>query len=87
MSEAEMIEKKGSDAVRKLRLHKLQNGAPFMINSKELPAGECYLEYPDGKIVLVRLARNSMDYSITRELSIEETILIRKKYQLESFHA
>jgi hypothetical protein len=87
MSEAEIIEKSGADAVRKLRLIKLQSGSPFMINSRELPAGQCYLEYPDGKIELVSLAANSIDFSVVRELTNEESMLIRLKYQLESFHA
>jgi len=87
MSEAEIIEKKGAEAVRKLRLQKLQKGSPFMINSKELPAGQCYLEYPDGRIVLVSLTPNSMDYSVIKELTLAEIAIIRKKYQLHSFHA
>ena len=86
MSEREIIEKRGNEAVRKLRLQKLQKGTPFMINSKELPAGQCYLEYPDGKIVLVSLSKNSMDYSVTRELTIEENAMIRKKFKLHSIH-
>ena len=86
MSEREIIEKRGNEVVRKLRLQKLQKGTPFMINSKELPAGQCYLEYPDGKIVLVSLSKNSMDYSVTRELTIEENAMIRKKFKLHSIH-
>jgi hypothetical protein len=50
MSEINQIEKVGGAAVRKLRLKKLQSGLPFMINSKDLPANHCYLEYPDGMI-------------------------------------
>jgi hypothetical protein len=87
MSEAEIIEKNGADAVRKLRLLKLQSGRPFMINSRELPTDQCYLEFPDGKIELVSLAANSIDFSVIRELTSEESVLIRVKYQLESFHA
>ena len=87
MSEAEIIEKKGADAVRKLRLLKLQTGKPFMINAKELPIGQCYLEYPDGKIALVSIMQNSIDFSIIRELTIEECNQIRVKYQLETFYA
>jgi hypothetical protein len=87
MSEAEIIEKNGADAVRKLRLLKLQSGSPFMINSRELPTGHCYLEFPDGKIELVSLAANASDFSVIRKLTNEESMLVRLKYQLESFHA
>ncbi len=86
MSEAEIIQKKGSDAVKKLRFEKLKNGNPFMINSNDLPTGQCYLEYPDGKITLVRLSENSLDFTLIRELADEESKIIRTKYQLESFN-
>lgn len=53
------IEKSGTDAVRALRILKLENGLPFMINDPELPSNQCYLEYPDGKIILVILVQHA----------------------------
>jgi hypothetical protein len=38
-------EKIGTLAVKNLRVKKLHNGIPFMINSRELPIGQTYLEY------------------------------------------
>jgi len=51
----QIIEKVGNEAVQKLRLRKLRDGHPFMINSKDLRSNQCYLEYPDGSIQLVFL--------------------------------
>ena len=87
MTKAKILEKSGTDAVRKLRLEKLRKGLPFMINSNELPLGQCYLEYPDGKITLVFLPEGSMDFLLLRELTFEESHQIRQKYHLETFHA
>lgn len=87
MTKAEILEKSGNDAVRRLRLEKLRKGVPFMINSRELPLGQCYLEYPDGKITLVFLPEGSMDFLLIRELTLQESQQIRQKYHLESFHA
>ncbi len=44
------IQKAGNEAVQRLRKQKLSSGHPFMINSKTLPKGQCYLEFPDGHI-------------------------------------
>lgn len=74
----------GTDAVKKLRLNKLRHGNPFMINSRELPAGQCYLEYPSGSIVLATLSRSGKDFDIVRELSSIEAVELRKKFSLES---
>jgi hypothetical protein len=58
------IEKSATDAVRALRIRKLGNGLPFMINDAELPSNKCYLEYPDGKIILVALVQHARDFSL-----------------------
>jgi len=76
------LEKTGNEAVQKLRLKKLRNGFPFMINSKELPSGQCYLEYPNGNINLVTIKKAARDFTLIRELSPEERTVIRKKYSL-----
>jgi hydrogenase maturation factor HypF (carbamoyltransferase family) len=57
MTALQIIEKKGNDAVRRLRLQKLRSGHPFMINSNDLESYQCYLEYPDGSIKLVLMNR------------------------------
>jgi hypothetical protein len=73
----------GTDAVKKLRVVKLRQGHPFMINSRELPDGQCYLEYPTGSIVLATLSKSSRDFIILRELSALEIVTLRKKFNLE----
>ena len=72
MTALQSIAKIGNDAVKELRLHKLRNGQPFMINSKDLKCNQCFLEYPDGTIQLVFLkpgARKVADIPF-KELSL-----------------
>ncbi len=79
------IEEIGNAAVRKLRKGKLQSGLPFMINSKELPSNQCYLEYPDGRIVLVTISKNERDFQLIRNLSAAEILYVREKYGLSMY--
>lgn len=72
----------GSEAVKKLRKKKLQEGHPFMINAAHLPAGQCYLEYPSGSIKLAIIVESKRDLDILKELDNRETLIVRKKYNL-----
>lgn len=72
----------GTEAVKQLRLRKLLNGHPFMINSRELPANHCYLEFPDGSIKLVTVLDSQRDFTIIKELSTAESQTIRHKFHL-----
>ncbi len=76
------IENKGTTAVKRLRSEKLAKGLPFMINSKELPSSQCYLEYPNGSIQLVALSKNARDFDVIRELSLQENRQLRTKFGL-----
>jgi hypothetical protein len=76
------IERNGTAAVKRLRLKKLSNGLPFMINTKDLPGNQCYLEYPGGTIELVKIERSAKDFTVIRTLSSIEVTAIRKKYNL-----
>ena len=80
MMELRTIGKKGTEAVKKLRLQKLINGHPFMINSNDLISNQCYLEYPDGSIKLVTIKKNARDFNIIRELSTTEANTLRIRY-------
>ena len=80
MSVLQTIEKVGNDAVQELRLQKLNGGHPFMINSRELDSHQCYLEYPDGKILLVFLKRVAREFTVIRTLSLVEAQALRKRY-------
>ena len=72
----------GTNAVKKLRIDKLGKGLPFMINSRELPTEECYLEFPTGTIKLVRMARDKRDFITIKELSEKESAFVRIKFRL-----
>ena len=80
MTALQTIEQIGNEAVRKLRLQKLRNGRPFMINSQDLPTDQCYLEFPEGTIKLVQLKQSAKDFTVLRILSAEEEQKIRRKY-------
>jgi len=76
------IEQKGTNAVKKLRLERLGKGLPFMINSRELPAEQCYFEYPDGVIRLVKISTDKTDFVVLKEYSKKESSTIRNKFHL-----
>ena len=79
------LEKSGLKAIKILRESKFRSGLPFMINSKELPSDQCYLEYPDGSIELVTLSRKDNDFKVMAEFSSEQGKTIRKKFKLPQF--
>ncbi|MEP7142240.1 MAG: hypothetical protein ABI707_05185 [Ferruginibacter sp.] len=82
MREIQEIERRGTSAVKRLRLKKLQSGYPFMINSRDLPGNQCYLEYPDGSISLVTLVKSAGDFTVIRKLTRDEQNNIRVRYNL-----
>lgn len=49
-----------------------------MINSLALPDGQCWLEYPCGKIHLVKLSKSRMDFDIIKVLTVKEVEEVRK---------
>lgn len=82
MQVLQQVEEVGTIAVKKLRIQKLNDGIPFMINSGELPDGQCYLEYPDGSIQLVSIVPGGRDFIPVRTLTKKEAATIRTKYNL-----
>jgi len=82
MSDLEILEKIGTDAVLRLRKSKLSTGKPFMINSKNLPSKQSYLEYPDGSIKIVTVAADAHSFEIIRTLSDDEAESIRFSFSL-----
>lgn len=78
------IQKNGTAAVVRLRKQKLSSGHPFMINSRKLPKGQCYLEYPDGTIKLAEISSTKRDFIIIKELNTIEGTSIRKLHHLIS---
>lgn len=87
MTALQIIEKIGNEAVQELRLEKLRSGHPFMINSKELESNQCYLEYPDGRILLVFLKNAAREFTVIRTLSLAEAEVLREKYGFPSFQS
>jgi hypothetical protein len=85
MTSLQAIEKIGNDAVQELRLQKLCNGHPFMINCNELEPSQCYLEYPHGNILLVFLKKGARDFTAIRTLSSAEAKRLRDRYRLPNF--
>jgi hypothetical protein len=79
MTVLESIGKIGTDAVMELRLRKLQNGLPFMIDSDDLESDQCYLEFPDGAIKLVSLRTGAREFTTIRTLSANEARSLRVK--------
>jgi len=86
MTVLQTIEKIGNEAVQELRLQKLHGGNSFMINSRELESNQCYLEYPDGKILLVFLKNAAREFTVVRTLSLEDAEALRKKYGFSSLY-
>jgi len=82
MSGMEIIENVGTDAVRRLRSAKLNAGKPFMINSKDLPSQQSYMEFPDNTVKIVSVAANGQSFVTVVELSLEEANAVRSKYNL-----
>ena len=85
MKSLKAIEKIGNDAVQELRLQKLRDGHPFMINCNQLESNQCYLEYPDGNILLVFLKKGARDFTVIRPLSLGEARRLRDRYGLPNF--
>lgn len=53
-----------------------------MIYSNELPTQFVYLEFASGLIQLAEVKSGSREFSIVRDLSIDEAAAVRKKFKL-----
>lgn len=82
MNKIKMIERIGSEAVRRLRSTKLTSGKTFMITSKNLPLKHTYLEFPDRSIKIVTLAANQNDFVVLDILNDFEADKLRESYGL-----
>lgn len=75
--------KKGTLAVKTLRISRLKNGLPFMINVKGLEEGLCYMEYPDGSIHLVEKSTDGNDFKTLDVLGMSEALELRRRFNLD----
>ncbi len=73
----------GTNSVKKLRESKLKSGLPFMINIKELPTNQCYLEYPDGSIKLMAVVHATVNMNVVRELTATEADQLRLRLHFQ----
>ena len=65
---AENQVKTAQKEIKALRRKRLSDGLTFMINSESLPSGQCYLEFPDGLIVIAKANLKESDFEIIEEL-------------------
>lgn len=79
---AKKMEQSARRKIRQLRKQKLEQGLPFMIGSEELPAQQCYLEFPDGSIKIVEAGARNSDFKIIEELDFLNADWIRRKLKL-----
>jgi hypothetical protein len=82
MESIEKLQEISATVVRNLRKQKLSMGHPFMINSRDLPAKQSYLEYPDTSIKIVSVGLDSRSFTEIRKLSNQEAAAVRKLYNL-----
>jgi len=81
-ADLKVLEITGAEAVKRLRKRKLAAGKPFMINAKDLPVKQSYLEYPDNTISLVTIAEDQHSFTVLRNLSGNEATAIRLRFNL-----
>jgi hypothetical protein len=68
--------------IKALRKRRLEEGLTFMINSESLPKCQCYLEFPDGLIVIAKANSKESDFEIIEELDGFEINKLRKELNL-----
>ena len=76
------MEQSARRKIRQLRKKKLQQGLPFMISSDDLPAQQCYLEFPDGSIKIAEAGSRTADFKIIEELDYFNAQLLRESLKL-----
>lgn len=82
IEQLEFINHIGTNGVRDLRRQKLSSGLPFMINSSELSSSQCYLEFSNGSIKLVRINISGNDFDTIRELTSKEANALRHRFNI-----
>lgn len=75
-------QKKAITVIYELRKKRLKEGKAFMINSNLLPSHQCYLEFPDGTIVIAKANSKESDFKIVEELDGFEINNLRKNLKL-----
>lgn len=82
MGELDVLSAIGTNAVKRLRDEKLASGIPFMINSKDLPRKQSYMEFPDRTIEIVTVSADAHSFITIKTLDASEADAIRRRYNL-----
>lgn len=83
---AKSLERTAKKAINLLRKKKLSQGVPFMINSTLLPSHECFLEYPNGLIEIIRADPEACDFKVVEKLNPISIKLLRGTLKLKPFN-
>ena len=72
------------DVLRNLRAKNFSRDLPFLILSNELPEGQVYKEYADGRIEIQQISSVGKEFSVRvlRILATHEAEIIRRAYEL-----
>ena len=83
-SEIALQERKITAAFKDLRHYKFKQNLPFLILSEELPEGQSYLEYANGRVELQEVyeAGATLKAKQVRVLSKAEAITVRVNHGL-----
>ena len=76
------IEERAKEVIGQIRKETLQRGEPFMVYDNNLPAGQYYMEYPEGDICIVSVSAEKNDFIVQQELSVYEVTNLRRKHLL-----
>lgn len=79
---AKLHERSAARAIKLLRKKKLSQGLPFMINSHLLPYDQCYMEYPNGSIEIVKANSEGSNFKVIETLDHISTELLRRTLKL-----
>jgi hypothetical protein len=82
MNNLEVLSVIGTNAVKRLRDDKLASGIPFMINSKDLPRKQSYLEFPDRTIQIVTVSEDAHSFVTLKTLDASQADAVRQRYNL-----
>lgn len=77
-------EKKYLETARAVREKNFNEGNPFLMLSDDLPEGESYWDYPDGRIEIQRVVvvGNKIEYIVVKELGKDEANKVRGEHGL-----
>lgn len=70
--------------VRKLRARNFERNLPFLILSDQLPEGQAYREFPDGRIEVQQVSFHGSDFEskVIRTLLPSDAERVRREHEL-----